>query len=217
MIADHGGAQDGTLPRDVSARDPAPVERVLDGVGHGIALAGARRRAVALGRFPHVLAHAVVLLPAGQGRVEVDALPPRMAVLHEPRQAERDVLREAADQRARRARLLPRDQDGLDGDRADRRRLPLIGLRRDVDRRVGLLDALVRDRDQREPVVRGDLAAEETDRRRRHPDHRVDPARLQPGQRLGALARHELLGDDVGQLEQRRRDGTGTARARRGR
>src|SRR5262249_53143335 len=52
-------------------------------------------------RFPvpvgcaRVLPHAVILLPAFDGPLEVDALPVRMAVLHEPGKAVHDELSEA--------------------------------------------------------------------------------------------------------------------------
>src|SRR4029453_3710658 len=95
-----------------------------------------------------------------------------------------------------------RDQDGLYGRGPDRHRLPIVDVRRDLRLAVHLEDAIVRDRDERQPVRRRQLVVQDPHRIAGDVDHRVDPAPLQLGQPLAEVDRQRLARYDAGQLEQ---------------
>src|ERR1700730_6975257 len=162
------------------------VEKPLDRVEHRVlVLAGLGGGGRAGGRRgPDVLPHAVVLLPALEGVVQVDDLPLRVAVLQEPRHLPRQGLGEAAHVVAVLAAEVEGDQHRLHRHGVDRGPLPLVDVDRDLGARVELGDALVGDGDQLEPVLLGHVLLEELHRIAPPADHRVDATRLELAERL---------------------------------
>src|SRR6476646_10664246 len=166
------------------APSPLLVKEPLDGVEHRVLVLGrlGRRGGPRGGRGPDVLPYAVVLLPALQRIVQVDYLPLRVPVLHEPRHLARQGLGEPPHVVAVLSPEVERDQHRLDRHRVDRGPLPLVDVGRDLGARVELGDALVADRDQREAITTGAVG-------------------FRVAQRLAGVDGHHHQQGDLGELE----------------
>src|SRR6476646_11235161 len=170
--------------REWPAPRPLLVKEPLDGVEHRVLVLGrlGRRGGPRGGRGPDVLPYAVVLLPALQRIVQVDYLPLRVPVLHEPRHLARQGLGEPPHVVAVLSPEVERDQHRLDRHRVDRGPLPLVDVGRDLGARVELGDALVADRDQREAITTGAVG-------------------FRVAQRLAGVDGHHHQQGDLGELE----------------
>src|SRR5882724_10049760 len=186
-----------------------PLDRVEDRILVRGGLGGGRGSPG--GRGADVLPHAVVLLPALERIVEVDRLPLRVAVLEQPAHLLRHRLREPPDVVAILPAKIERDQHRLDRHAVDRGPLPLVDVGGNLGARIELGDALVRDRDQLEAVLLGDVFLEQLHREAGHVEHRVDAPGLELGQRLAGIDRHHLGGHDLGELEEQTRGEIGAA------
>src|SRR6266536_105936 len=117
------------------------VQHFLDGVHDRVVARWLDRRRGATA-LSEALAHAVVLLPPLEGRLQVDRLPLRVSVLDERCQVGRHGLGELAHQLAIPPPEVEGDQDGLHRHGGHRSRLRGVYVRRDLDPGIELGDAL---------------------------------------------------------------------------